>query len=123
MAAIAPRDFDSMLTGIFPRTRSRTSERNGSGSPFLRRTVRSRAAVAEATATFSFAVRPVRASWTTTGAPSAERRTSNSTMSAPSPTATANDAGEFSSARSGAPLWATTTGDPPLPSKRNGFTP
>jgi hypothetical protein len=101
-----------MLIGTLPRTISSTSARKGSFSPFFRRTVRRRAAAVRATATFSFAVLPVRSSWKTTGTPSADSRTSNSIMSAPPEAARANAAGEFSSARSDAPRCATKTGRP-----------
>ena len=65
-----------------------------------------------ATTTFSFAVLPVASSWKTTGTPSDDSRTSNSIMSAASAAARAKADGEFSSARSDAPRWATKTGRP-----------
>ena len=101
-----------MLIGTLPRTISSTSARKGSFSPFFSRTARRRAAGVAATARFSFAVLPVRLSWKTTGTPSDDKRTSNSIMSAPPEAARANADGEFSSARSDAPRWATKTGRP-----------
>ena len=98
-----PVSFSSMSTAIRPDAQARTSSTVAGGAAGSR--ARSSPSVSSPTG-----APPTVSSCTVTNTPSAVRRTSNSIMSAPTATPSANAANVFSAARLAPPRWATING-------------